>query len=278
MSPPLAACSPARPRKSSAHDGWARATGQSDIAAAYVTIDNKGGADKLTGVRSTIGDAMLHESSMDGGVMRMRPDRPATKAWSCRRTASCASAAGGAHVMIMGLKKPLKAGDRFDMTLLFAQGRAAQGDASPSNRPRSEATFGSSSGSWSPLVDRLRRASIFDQRPATPRPVDADARSASAGPFTLVDSKGQPFASSKLAGRPYAIFFGFTHCPDVCPTTLARLVKLRRQLGRATTRFQIVFVTVDPERDGPAEVGSYAELFDTPDHRPDRQPGPDRRR
>lgn len=83
------------------------------------------------------------------------------------------------------------------------------------------------------------------------------------GPFTLVDSKGQPFASSRLAGRPYAMFFGFTHCPDVCPTTLGRLAKLRRQMG-SDDSFQVVFVTVDPERDGPAEVGKYAELFDAP--------------
>ena len=83
------------------------------------------------------------------------------------------------------------------------------------------------------------------------------------GPFTLVDSKGQAFPSSKLAGKPYAIFFGFTHCPDVCPTTLARLVKLRRQLGDDQA-FQIVFVTVDPERDGPVEVGRYADLFGAP--------------
>lgn len=83
------------------------------------------------------------------------------------------------------------------------------------------------------------------------------------GPFTLVDSKGQSFPSSKLAGKPYAIFFGFTHCPDVCPTTLARLVKLRRQLGDDEA-FQIVFVTVDPERDGPTEVGQYAALFGAP--------------
>jgi protein SCO1/2 len=83
------------------------------------------------------------------------------------------------------------------------------------------------------------------------------------GPFTLVDSKAQPFASSKLAGHPYVIFFGFTHCPDVCPTTLARLVELRRQLG-GDDAFQIVFVTVDPERDRPADVGRYAELFGSP--------------
>ena len=83
------------------------------------------------------------------------------------------------------------------------------------------------------------------------------------GPFTLVDGKGQPFASSKLTGKPFAIFFGFTHCPDVCPTTLARLVKLRRQLGDDQA-FRILFVTVDPERDGPAEVGAYAGLFGAP--------------
>ena len=83
------------------------------------------------------------------------------------------------------------------------------------------------------------------------------------GPFTLVDSKGQPFSSSRLAGRPYAVFFGFTNCPDVCPTTLARLVKLRWQLGDEGA-FQIVFITVDPERDGPADVGRYAALFDSP--------------
>ena len=84
------------------------------------------------------------------------------------------------------------------------------------------------------------------------------------GPFTLTGSDGRPFASSSLAGKPYAIFFGFTHCPDVCPTTLARMVRLRQQLGAGDRAFEILFVTVDPQRDGPAEVGKYAELFDSP--------------
>ena len=84
------------------------------------------------------------------------------------------------------------------------------------------------------------------------------------GPFTLVGADGPPFARSRLAGKPFAIFFGFTHCPDVCPTTLARLTKLRRALGQGDDAFRIVFVSVDPDRDGPAEVGAYAKLFDTP--------------
>jgi protein SCO1/2 len=84
------------------------------------------------------------------------------------------------------------------------------------------------------------------------------------GPFTLVGADGQPFSSAKLNGRPYAIFFGFTHCPDVCPTTLARLVRLRNQLGKGPESFDILFVSVDPERDGPKEVGAYAQLFGSP--------------
>ena len=83
------------------------------------------------------------------------------------------------------------------------------------------------------------------------------------GPFTLVGSDGQAFASSRLNGKPAAIFFGFTNCPDVCPTTLARLTKLRKQLG-SDDAFSIVFISVDPERDKPEDVGRYAGLFNTP--------------
>ena len=84
------------------------------------------------------------------------------------------------------------------------------------------------------------------------------------GPFTLTAADGEPFSNQSLDGTPYAIFFGFTHCPDVCPNTLARLARLRQQLDRGERPFEILFVTVDPERDGPEEVGKYAELFETP--------------
>jgi protein SCO1/2 len=102
------------------------------------------------------------------------------------------------------------------------------------------------------------------RKPAQRPPVQSIDLSSIGGPFTLVGSDGQPFSSAKLNGKPYAIFFGFTHCPDVCPTTLARLVKLRQQLGAGEQPFEILFVTVDPERDGPSEVGKYAELFNSP--------------
>jgi protein SCO1/2 len=99
------------------------------------------------------------------------------------------------------------------------------------------------------------------QRPSTSA---SSGVAAIGGPFTLTASDGKPFPSSRLNGKPAAIFFGFTHCPDVCPTTLARLVKLRRQLDQGDDALSIVFITVDPERDGPAEVGSYAGLFGAP--------------
>ena len=93
---------------------------------------------------------------------------------------------------------------------------------------------------------------------------ESEAALSLGGPFTLAGSDGKPFSSARLNGRPHAIFFGFTHCPDVCPTTLARMVRLRNQLGKGDQAFDIVFVSVDPERDGPKEVSAYTQLFGSP--------------
>jgi protein SCO1/2 len=94
-------------------------------------------------------------------------------------------------------------------------------------------------------------------------PAMMSAASHFGGPFTLVDGEGKPFSSAKLQGKPYAMYFGFTRCGDVCPTTLARLVKLRNGIG-GQDAFRIVFVTIDPTHDGPREVGQYATLFNSP--------------
>jgi protein SCO1/2 len=101
--------------------------------------------------------------------------------------------------------------------------------------------------------------------PHTPvrTPPQAGVQASFGGPFSLVGADGKPFSSGALAGKPYAIFFGFTRCGDVCPTTLSRLVKLRRRAADDEA-MSIVFVTIDPERDGPKEVGQYATLFGAP--------------
>jgi protein SCO1/2 len=101
-------------------------------------------------------------------------------------------------------------------------------------------------------------------RSAQPQP-DQGGTSADSnfgGPFTLVGSDGKTFSSTTLSGKPYAIYFGFTRCGDVCPTTLSRMVKLRKELG-AEKVFNLVFVTIDPTYDGPKEVGQYADLFNS---------------
>jgi protein SCO1/2 len=83
------------------------------------------------------------------------------------------------------------------------------------------------------------------------------------GPFTLLGADGKPFSSQALAGKPYALYFGFTRCGDVCPTTLSRLVKLRREAANDQA-MHVVFITIDPANDGPKEVGQYANLFNAP--------------
>jgi len=82
------------------------------------------------------------------------------------------------------------------------------------------------------------------------------------GQFALVDASGRAVTERDFADRHKLIFFGFTHCPDVCPTTLARMSVILRTLGPAATRLYPLFVTVDPERDTPERLREYARLFD----------------
>ena len=82
------------------------------------------------------------------------------------------------------------------------------------------------------------------------------------GPFALVDQEGRPFTDRDLRGRPAALFFGFTTCPEVCPTTLARWSASLKALGPDAGRLRAVFVSVDPERDTPAVMKRYLSDFD----------------
>lgn len=84
------------------------------------------------------------------------------------------------------------------------------------------------------------------------------------GPFELTAPDGSGVTDKTLAGKPFAIFFGFTRCPDVCPTSLSRMARLRKQLGPDGMKFNIVFVSVDPGHDKPADLGKYVDLFGTP--------------
>ena len=76
-------------------------------------------------------------------------------------------------------------------------------------------------------------------------------------PFVLVDQKGQDITEAAFRGQPSAVFFGFTHCPEVCPTTLFELDGLLKQMGDEGKDIRAYFVSVDPERDTPEVMNSY---------------------
>ncbi|MDQ0511659.1 SCO family protein [Ancylobacter amanitiformis] len=82
------------------------------------------------------------------------------------------------------------------------------------------------------------------------------------GPFQLVDQDGRAVTQADFAGEPFLVFFGFTHCPDVCPTALYDLSQLFEALGPDADKVRGLFVTVDPERDTPDVMKSYLGSFD----------------
>lgn len=82
------------------------------------------------------------------------------------------------------------------------------------------------------------------------------------GPFALASTRGGVVDSKDLAGKPYAIFFGFTHCPEVCPTALYEMSSLLAKLGDDARDFRVFFVTVDPERDTVESMRDYVANFD----------------
>jgi len=80
--------------------------------------------------------------------------------------------------------------------------------------------------------------------------------------LSLTDENGRPVTEEVFAGQPVAMYFGFTHCPDICPTTLARLAAAARRLPEPVAEdLQLAFVSVDPSRDGPEALARYTAAF-----------------
>jgi len=93
-------------------------------------------------------------------------------------------------------------------------------------------------------------------------PAPNASASAIGGPFRLTDQNGRPFSSQDMKGKPYLVFFGYTHCPDICPTTLFEMTQLFRKLGPDANRVGALFITVDPARDTQAIMKEYLASFD----------------
>lgn len=79
--------------------------------------------------------------------------------------------------------------------------------------------------------------------------------------FALTDHQGKPRTLADFKGKAVVVFFGFTHCPDVCPTTLAEMATVLQQLGPQADKVQVLFITVDPERDTPELLAKYVPAF-----------------
>lgn len=82
------------------------------------------------------------------------------------------------------------------------------------------------------------------------------------GPFNLVDQHGNAVTEAALKGHPSAMFFGYTFCPDICPTTLYEMTELMTELGPDADKLKVYFVTVDPERDTQEVMAEYLSAFD----------------
>ena len=88
------------------------------------------------------------------------------------------------------------------------------------------------------------------------------APAAIGGPFQLTDQAGQTVTDENLKGKPTLIFFGFTHCPDICPTSLFEISEVLKAMGKDADRVNAYFVSVDPERDTAATMKDYLSSFD----------------
>jgi len=92
-------------------------------------------------------------------------------------------------------------------------------------------------------------------------PMPSAGAAAIGGPFSLVDQNGRTVTDKDLRGHPFLVFFGFTHCPDVCPTSLFEISEVLGKLGPDAHKVSALFVTIDPERDTAAEMKDYLSSF-----------------
>ena len=112
------------------------------------------------------------------------------------------------------------------------------------------------------LLGALGGAALLILVRGAPHPkVETSGKALIGGPFALIDQTGKPVTDKDFRGRYMLVFFGFTHCPDVCPAELQVMADALGQLGPKASEIVPVFITLDPERDTPEAVGAYVKNF-----------------
>ncbi|HYO75894.1 MAG TPA: SCO family protein [Thermoanaerobaculia bacterium] len=205
-----------------------------NIAAAYFELANRTDAPiALVGATSPAARVVeIHETSRSAdGVMSMKQvDRVVAEARQRVRLGP-----GGTHLMLIDVNRELRSGDQVELDLTF------------------------SDRSTRKVVARVQ-AGTREQPSTEVATAAAAAVAASTSDLTLVDQHGRPFRFSSLRGKRALLFFGYTHCPDACPTLLSKISRAYREAGADAREIPTLFVSVDP-RDTPVVLDRYLEYF-----------------
>jgi protein SCO1/2 len=251
----VAAAQPAPPL--TLRNAWSRATAPgASVGVLYFDIVNAGAADELLAIESPAAQRVeMHLTTMVGGMMEMRP----AETVAIPAMGHVAFAPGGLHAMMIDLKQPLVEGAELPLTLVFRHaGRvAAQAVVLAPGATRGPAGPGAATaptgakdpaGATAPPRDAYR-LSVWPPHAGTPD-------------FALTDSEGRARTLADYRGHVVVLFFGFVHCPDFCPAVLFKLATLMKRLGPMAEHIQVLFVTLDPERDSGGVLRGYVAAFD----------------
>jgi protein SCO1/2 len=197
----------------------------------YLTVANDGdAADTLIAIESPVAArARVHREVTQGDMMAMEP----MAALPVPPHGVVRLAPGGLHIMLEGLRRRLVVGDTVALVLVF---RVA--------------------GRLSVRASVVRYADLEPMGGAAPGPRPKPT-------LRLARSDGGVFDLTAQRGTVVVVSFGYTHCPDLCPLTLANFAWVRRRLGASAAQVRFVFITVDPARDTPARTMTYARQFDS---------------
>lgn len=214
---------------------WARATpGSARTSAAYLRIESPVD-DRLIGLATPVArKAELHTHVEEDGVMQMHEVEggvalPANQVLQLQP-------GGLLHVMLIDLNKPLKAGDSFPLTLTFEK-----------------------AGPRDVMVTVERLGAMGPSEPERSKAAGSEI----GGPFTLVDQDGRTVTDAQFRGKWLLVYFGYTHCPDACPTALTNMAEALLDLDAAKrAKIEAIFITVDPQRDTPAVMKDYVGAFE----------------
>jgi protein SCO1/2 len=240
----LAAAADRSPHALSVVDAWSRPTPPGvSVGVAYFGIANSGAADTLVAIESPAAERVeVHSTTVVGGLMEMRP----SAAVEIPAGGRIVFEPNGLHAMLIGLKHPLKEGERIALTLVFRRSGPVSAEAvvrgaDAKTPPTSEL------GAAGPAPGF--RLTVWPPRARSPD-------------FKLVDFDGRPRTLKDYRGRVLVIFFGYLRCPDACPAELFKLAQVMKELGRVSDHILVLFVTLDPQRDTPALLKSYVTGFD----------------